>query len=92
MGMKVVINSCFGGFGLSKEAVAELVKRGGKDPRNSESDRCDPLLIQVIEEMGNAASGDFSKVRIVEVPDEVDWEIDEYDGYEHIAEKHRTWS
>lgn len=54
-------------------------------------DRHHPELIRVIEEMGEAADGACAKLRIVEVPDGVDYEIDEYDGNEHIAEKHRTW-
>jgi hypothetical protein len=28
---------------------------------------------------------------IVEVPADVDWYIEEYDGLEWVAEKHRTW-
>ena len=31
--------------------------------------------------------GEFS----VEIPDDVEWQIEEYDGTEHISEKHRTW-
>jgi hypothetical protein len=27
----------------------------------------------------------------VEIPDNVEWEIMEYDGTEYIAEKHRKW-
>ena len=27
-----------------------------------------------------------------EIPDDVNWYIAEYDGIEHIAERHRTWS
>jgi hypothetical protein len=30
-------------------------------------------------------------LRIVEIPDGVEWHISEYDGIEHIAENHRTW-
>jgi len=30
-------------------------------------------------------------LKIVEIPDDVDWEINEDDGSEWIAEKHRTW-
>lgn len=55
-------------------------------------DRTDPVLIQVVEELGAIANGNYAKLKVVEVPEGVDWEIDEYDGYEHIAEKHRTWS
>jgi len=28
----------------------------------------------------------------VEIPDDVKWHIHEYDGLEHVAEDHRTWS
>ena len=54
-------------------------------------DRTDPLLIKVIEELGDEASGSCAELRIVEIPDGIDYEIDEYDGLEHIAEVHRTW-
>jgi hypothetical protein len=47
--------------------------------------------VQVVEQMGDAASGSHSELAIVEIPDDVEWEIDEYDGREHVAEKHRTW-
>lgn len=54
--------------------------------------RDDPALIRVVEELGKAASGRFAELKVVEIPDDVEWEIDEYDGSEQIAEKHRTWS
>ena len=54
-------------------------------------DRTDPLLIQVVEELGDEASGSCAELRIIEIPDGIDYEIDEYDGREHIAEVHRTW-
>ena len=54
-------------------------------------ERNDPMLIQVIEEMGAAANGACAELHVVEIPDGTDYEIDEYDGNEHIAEKHRTW-
>lgn len=53
--------------------------------------RADPVLIRVVEELGEAASGEHAELKIVEVPDGVDWEIDEYDGMETIHEKHRSW-
>ena len=53
--------------------------------------RSDPDLERVVEEMGDAANGKCAELRVVEIPDGTDWEIDEYDGSEHIAEKHRTW-
>lgn len=56
-----------------------------------EIERHDPELIRVIEELGADANGACAEIRIIEVPDGVDYEIDDYDGNEHIAEKHRTW-
>jgi len=53
--------------------------------------RADPKLIQVVEELGDKANGSCAKLEIVEIPDGVDWQIEEYDGNEHVAEKHRTW-
>ena len=51
-----------------------------------------PLLLKVISELGTAANGTFSNLTIVNIPDDVEYTIEEYDGLEHVAEKHRTWS
>ena len=53
--------------------------------------RDDPDLIQCLETLGNAADGNRSELKIVEIPSDVDWVICEYDGIEWIAEQHRTW-
>ena len=93
--MKVVINRCYGGFGISAKAEALYKERAGiTDPDwyYWSIDRSDPILIQVIEELGEAAEGGFSELKIVDIPDGVEWEIEEYDGMEWVAEKHRTWS
>jgi hypothetical protein len=55
------------------------------EPRN------DPDLIAVIEEFGDRASSWTASLKIVEIPDDVEWQIDDYDGLEWVAEKHRTW-
>jgi hypothetical protein len=55
-------------------------------------DRSDPDLIAVIEEMGDESNGWAAEIGIVEIPDDVKWHIHEYDGIEHVAEDHRTWS
>lgn len=64
----------------------------GMDSFCSEVPRNDPHLVQVVEEMGAKANSDFSKLVVVEIPDGIEWEVDEYDGYEKIVEKHRSWS
>jgi hypothetical protein len=55
-------------------------------------DRADPDLIAVIEEMGEQANSFAADIAIIEIPDDVKWQIHEYDGIEHVAEEHRTWS
>jgi len=97
--MKIVINTCYGGFGLSEQALNMIkeVKRQGRladsDPDLFKYDfkRNDPILISVVEELKEKANGNYASLKIVEIPDDVDWIIAEYDGQEHIAEKHRTW-
>ena len=54
--------------------------------------RSNPDLIAVAEELGEKASGFCADLEIVEIPDGVDYTIEEYDGLEHVAESHRTWS
>ncbi|MCR8843143.1 hypothetical protein NQ117_05575 [Paenibacillus sp. SC116] len=53
--------------------------------------RTHPDIIEAIEILGEAASGRCGNLQIFEVPDGVDIEIKDYDGFEHIAEVHRTW-
>ena len=54
-------------------------------------DRDDPVLVQVVRELGEAVNSKFSDLKVVEIPADVEWQIEEYDGREWIAEKHRTW-
>lgn len=143
---QVVINNCFGGFGLSPKAVKKYAELSGinvfayTDDRNTENKsrlynridtefkeddyfliywlkndlgprinsdtlnkdgdwlherdikRDDPNLVKVVQLMGKEANTRFSALKIVEVPDDVEYEICDYDGNEHIAETHRTWS
>jgi hypothetical protein len=53
--------------------------------------RTDAILLEVVDELGTEANGQCAKIKIIEIPDDVEWEISEYDGIEHVAEKHRTW-
>lgn len=54
-------------------------------------DRTDPHLIQTIEELGELANGSCAELSIIEIPDDVEWVLDEYDGIETVHEKHRSW-
>lgn len=58
----------------------------------SDLDRNDPDLIAVVEQLGNKANGDHSELKIVNIPDDVDWYIHDYDGMEKVHEHHREWS
>lgn len=48
----------------------------------SDVERHDPALVQVVEELGDKASGRFAKLRIAEVSGP--YRIDEYDGFESV--------
>lgn len=140
--MKVVINKCYGGFGLSEAAYEKLHEWGVpiqkwadekrdattglivKDPANqaevifdrsrdeasdvsvamislsgtkywdgwTAENRDHPLLVRVVEELGDKASGSHAELAVVEIPDDIKWEVEEYDGREQISECHRSWS
>lgn len=54
-------------------------------------ERHDPLLVQCVEEMGEKANGACAELVVKEIPYGVDYVVEEYDGMEWIAERHRTW-
>lgn len=144
--MKIVVNKCYGGFGLSVKAVLWLHKHGFdvgefkypakkyfgkkdfskelnewkdylKSKKNKKSEReaffmtifspdeefvlstridyehrTHPLLIKCIEELGEEeASGDLARLRVIEIPDGMNYEISDYDGVETVHERHRSW-
>lgn len=91
---KIVINACHGGFGLSSEAESKYKELAGITDPNFYSRRIprdDEHLIAVVELMGAEASNKYSDLKIVDVPDDVNWYVEEYDGKEWVAERHRTW-
>jgi hypothetical protein len=118
---KIVVNGCFGGFGLSDTAVRRYAEIAGITlyehtdefefvtwatvPREEyermtlEGDflaaneahfsvynlsRTDPILVQVVEELGDAANDLYADLYIVEVPAGTQYRIDEYDGRESV--------
>lgn len=102
--MKVVINKCFGGFGISHAAAQFMKERGhegatkalDKSERGEwwgfDCERNDADLVAAVEALGDAANGRCAELRIVEIPDGIEFEIDEYDGMEKVIEPRREWS
>lgn len=98
--MKVVINKCCGGFDLSNDAVHRIVELLGEKydkkkhfiPNEEQSwigekyhiERNDPILVQAVGELGIRANGKYSKLYIVEIPDDIEWVIEEHDGMERV--------
>jgi hypothetical protein len=81
---RVVINSSYGGYGLSEEAKARL-KELGEEHHEYDIPRHDPTLIQVIEELGSdRASGNYAQLEIVEIVGRT-YRIEEYDGMESVV-------
>jgi hypothetical protein len=94
MTKKIVINTCHGGFGLSKEAIDlyKKLKKTKKDVQDYKISREDKYLIEVIETLGREKANDlYSQLKIVEIPSDVEYTIEEHDGIEWVAEAHRTW-
>ena len=96
MTQKIVINKCFGGFGLSDDAIDLYKILTGTPPAEDvyywEIPRDNAILVQIVEQLGERANSRYGELAIVEIPDDVEWHIHEYDGMEHVAENHRTWS
>jgi hypothetical protein len=94
--MKIVINGCYGGFGLSEEALEEYKRKANiidPDFYYWDIDRTCPILVEMVERMmDDPIDTPYSDLKVVEIPDDVEWQLEEYDGAEWVAEKHRTWS
>ena len=83
--MDIVINKCYGGFGLSCSAQTMLNEIKGRELYHHDIFRHDPDLIEVIRRIGaEKASDKYSSLHIVTIPDILDYEISEYDGDETL--------
>jgi hypothetical protein len=102
--MKIVINRCWGGFNLSQAAQKLYFELTNSDPgeylerfgayehwKPWDLERTDPHLVQAVETLGELSCGTHSKLKVVSIPDDVDWFIYDYDGIETIHEQHRQW-
>lgn len=80
--MKLVVNSCYGGFNLPDEVLEEL----GYSHVDSINIRGDLRLIKMVEENPERLKCAFSRLEVVEIPSAAtDYEIDDYDGIETVT-------
>lgn len=99
---KIVYNACFGGFGLSDEAMVRyaelkgwnfvsenyqsyLLDSNGVRQSRWDFERADPLLAQVVEELGGGVNTRFSNLQIRDLPAGTKYRIHEYDGNETVV-------
>ena len=92
----IVINRCYGGFSLSQAAKELLAQKKGLPVGEVydhiwDDKRDDKDLVAVVQELGVEANSGHSDLKIVEIPEDVKWYIDEYDGIEVVHEFHRSW-
>jgi hypothetical protein len=97
--MQVVINTKqFGTFSISKKAI-EYIQKKIKLKKDKQSiscyafdcDRSNPLLIEAVKKFKNEANGLYCELKIVEIPDDIEWQVFAVNGVEVIREKHRVW-
>ena len=91
--MKIVINTCMGGFSLSEQAQQLLGCNcyGYLATQEQPISRADPRLVALVDQLGPAAAGVLAALKIVEIPEGVQWFIMEENGQEWVAEQHRIW-
>ena len=94
MTTKVVYNGCYGGFSISTEALTRMKELGYTGDASVCYDskyvylyscaRHNPILVQVVEELGKKANSPDSDLCIAEVSGP--YRIEEYDGTETVYE------
>ena len=94
--MKVVISECHGGFGLSEAAQMWIAEKGLNPDAllaqwTAGELRGLQVLVDCVEALGERVNTSFSKLSVIEIPEGVDFEILDYDGWEWVAERHRRW-
>jgi len=93
--MELIINRCYGGYSVSPKAMRLYAKRTGLGRDYAILDfkklRTDPELIAIVKELEEEADGSVANLKVVEIPDDVEYYIDDYDGMESVHEVHRIW-
>ena len=86
--MKIVLNKCYGGYSLSKEACnylgIECDDYNISFEFSETKGRTNENLVKCVEELGAKASGRCADLEVVEIPDNSFYKIEEYDGYETV--------
>ena len=98
--MQVVINTKqFGSFSISSKAIEFIQKKvKTKEGKNAigcyafDNDRSNPLLVEAVLKLKDKANGLYSELKIVEIPNDIEWNIFATNGEETIREKHRFWN
>lgn len=105
--MKVIVNKSFGGAGLSEEAIDMIVDNPNFQYDLSEGTegllwklknldghyyRTNQVIINVIETLGEEANGNHANLVIAEIPDNVEWEVYNYDGLETIEAPRKVYA
>jgi hypothetical protein len=71
--------------------LGDRIMVNGQDFWYRDIPRNDPALVATIRRLGRKAGGEYATLKIIEVPNGVQWQIHDYDGREWVAEVHRTW-
>ncbi len=53
--------------------------------------RIDKDFIKVVKKLKKKVNTSVSDIKIIKIPDGIDWEIDNYGGVESIHKEHRSW-
>ena len=144
---EIVINKCWGGFGLSHDAIMLYAEYAGfklypfveiREKKGVEWSSCtgkfksyidersksnpydlifyskkplkrdgtyeeyswfsvdnikrdDSALTKVVKKLKEKSFDTHAELKIVKIPDDIKWEINDYDGMESIEEKHKSW-
>ena len=76
------------GYNVYKDGLLYSLKN-----RSDIEVRTDSNLIEIIERIGERnANASLASLKVIEIPDGIEFEIDDYDGCETIHEVHRSWS
>ena len=87
--MKIILNKCYGGFGISDEAL-RMAGITDTDEWGYDDLRTNPEVIKAVEILGEDANDEYSDLVVVEISDAAtDWEVDATDWCPWRSSWHR---